>query len=246
MLILCNLINKEQGKNLYAFVEQFSFSLDVRKDSLANLDTAKLVFADLTDNITCINLDAVDEFHGVITTVNGLNNETVLVFIQITGIIVKVESDADLHRLLTDTGCTLEIKLQCSSGVCFGKIEPFQIHITFGSSTSCFGDALNSNLFNKSLIVCLHSIQTVNHIIDTIGFMGSRITKCHQRLELFESLFCLLPLNGLRFINDNDRVCLGYNINRSARTELVQFHINSSGIFATRIECLRVDDHNID
>ena len=151
----------------------------MREDSFTDLDSAKLLFADLANNITCIHLDTVDEFHRVITTVYGLNNETVLVFIKISRVIVKVESDAHLHRFLTDTSCSLEVELQCSRGVCFGKVKPFKIHITFSGSASSLCDTLNGNLLNQSLVVCFHSIQTVNHIIDAVRLMGSRITERH-------------------------------------------------------------------
>ena len=65
-------------------------------------------------------------------------------------------------------------------------------------------------------------------------------------MELFESLLGLSSFNRLRFVNNQNRICLGDNINRSARTELVQFHINSTSIFAFGIECLRIDYHYID
>ena len=45
---------------------------------------------------------------------------------------------------------------------------------------------------------------------------------------------------------NQNRVGLGNNINRTAGTELVQFHINSSGILALGVECLGVDNHYVD
>ena len=75
--------------------------------------------------------------------------------------------------------------------------------------------------------------------------MSRRITKCHQRIKLLQILLCLLAFYRLRFINNHDRICFCNNINRTTRTELIEFHIDTSRIFSTSIKCLRVDNHYI-
>lgn len=54
LFVLGDLIDKEKRKNFYAFIEQFSFSLNMRKDCLSNLNAAKLIFRHLTDYISRI------------------------------------------------------------------------------------------------------------------------------------------------------------------------------------------------
>ncbi len=76
--------------------------------------------------------------------------------------------------------------------------------------------------------------------------MGSGITECQYRLELFQAFLCLLALNRLRFINNKHGVCLCNNVDRTAAAELIEFHIDTASVLALCIERLRVDYHDID
>ena len=57
--VMIHLIDEEQAQHLDALVEQLPLTLDMGKDCLPNLQAAQLLFADLTDNISGINLDPV-------------------------------------------------------------------------------------------------------------------------------------------------------------------------------------------
>ena len=70
-----------------------------------------MFLADLADNITSIDFDTVDKLNRVITTINRLDHEPVLVLVQIARVVVKVEANTNLHGLLVDTCSTLEVKL---------------------------------------------------------------------------------------------------------------------------------------
>ena len=76
--------------------------------------------------------------------------------------------------------------------------------------------------------------------------MGCGVAEGKQRTEFLQTLLGLLAFNGLRFVNNQNRIGLGNNIDRTAGTEFVQFHVNSSGILALGVECLGVNNHNID
>ena len=76
--------------------------------------------------------------------------------------------------------------------------------------------------------------------------MRSRIAECHQGIKLHEPLLRLLALYGLRLVNNENRVRLGNDVNRSAAAKLIQLHINPASIFASGIERLGIDDHHID
>ncbi len=65
-------------------------------------------------------------------------------------------------------------------------------------------------------------------------------------MKLFQILLCLFPLHRLRLIDDQDRVRLRNDIDRSARTKFVRLHVNPSGILPPCVERLGIDDHNID
>ena len=59
LLVLRNLVDKEQGQDFDALMEKLPFPLQVRKNRLTDLDAAKLVFADLADDVTGKDFDAV-------------------------------------------------------------------------------------------------------------------------------------------------------------------------------------------
>ena len=126
-----------------------------------------------------------------------------------------------------------------------GQIQPLQIYIAVRCSSSRFLNTFNCNLLYQLFVVSFHCIQTINHVINTIALMRSRITQCHQRMELFQVLLSLLTFYRLRFINDYNRICLCNDINRSSGAKFIQLHINSSGIFSFRIKCLRINNHYI-
>ena len=138
------------------------------------------------------------------------------------------------------------MELDCCHRICLGKIQSFQIYIAVCCSCSGFLNTLNHNLLYKLFIVSFHRIQTIYHVIDAVALVGSRITQCHQRREFFQVLLSLLSFNRLWLINDNNRIGLCNDINRSSGTKLIQLHINSSGILTLSIKCLRIDYHYTD
>ena len=98
----------------------------------------------------------------------------------------------------------------------------------------------------QPLVICLHRIQTVNHVINAVALMGCGIAQSQQRIELLQVLLVLLSLHGLGFINNQNRIRLGNDVNRSAGPELIQLHADTSCILAPGIERLRIDNHGAD
>jgi len=76
--------------------------------------------------------------------------------------------------------------------------------------------------------------------------MSGGVAQRQQRIKLFQAFLCLLALDRLRLVNDQNRVCLCDNVDWAAGAELVQLHVNASRILTSGVECLRVDDHDID
>ena len=65
-------------------------------------NAAKLVFADLADDVTGKDFDAVQELHGVIASIDGLDHKADFVLVQIAGIVIKIITDSDCCRFLPD------------------------------------------------------------------------------------------------------------------------------------------------
>ena len=127
LLVLRNLVNKEQGQDFDALMEKLTLPLQVGKNRFADLNAAKLVFADLADHISRKDFDTVQELYGVITSVDSLDHKADLVLIQIAGIVIEIVTDTDRRIFLANTGRTLEVKLNGRCWVSFGKIDAFQI-----------------------------------------------------------------------------------------------------------------------
>jgi len=68
--------------------------------------------------------------------------------------------------------------------------------------------------------------------------MRSRVAERDERVKLFQTLFSLFAFHGLRFVDDKDRVRLGNDINGTAASELIQFHVDTTGVFAFGIKRL--------
>mgnify|MGYP001722121900 CR=1 len=117
-----------------------------------------------------------------------LNNKVILVFLHVTGVIIQIKSNAHGTADLADTACTLHIKLNGSGRVLLGKIDAFQINIAVGSGAACFSDTLNGYLLTQALVVRLHSIQTVNHVVDAVRLVGCGVAEGKQRTEFLQTM----------------------------------------------------------
>lgn len=120
LLILRDLVDKEQGQHLDPLVEKLPFPLNMGEDGFADLNTPELVFADLADDIARVDFHAVQKRHGIIPSVDCLDDIADLVLIQIAGVIVQVVADADRCGFLADAGYALEVKLNGCRRVCLG------------------------------------------------------------------------------------------------------------------------------
>ena len=120
---MIHLINEEQAKHFDTLMKQLPFAFDMGKNCLTDLQAAQLLFANLADDVSGINLDPVQEFYGIIPPVDGFHHKADLVLIQIPGVVVQVEADTDGFGHFTDTCRTLEIKLDSSGRCCLGQID---------------------------------------------------------------------------------------------------------------------------
>ena len=245
-LVLVHLVNKEQAQHFNALVEQLAFPLKMRKDRFPNLDAAQLVLVHLADHISGKQSDTIQKFNVVIAAINLFHHIAILIFVQIAGVVIEVEFQPNGARYFAQAGFSLAVELDRCRRVCLGKIDAFQIDKPIRSGTAGFRNAFDHDFLDQTLIIGFHCIQPVDHVVDAVCTVGSRVAQGDHRVELFHPLFGLLALHRLRFINNQNRVRLCNNVNGPTGTELVQLHINTAGIFAFGIERLRIDDHDID
>ena len=99
LLVLCNLVNEEQGQYFDTLMEKLSLPFNVRENGFADLNAAELVFTDFADHITGKDFNVVQELYGVIASVNGFYHKPDFVLIQIAGIIVKIVTNPNGCRL---------------------------------------------------------------------------------------------------------------------------------------------------
>ena len=77
-------------------------------------------------------------------------------------------------------------------------------------------DEFQKEYFGDNPELACDQHQPVDHVIDAIALMRSRITQRNHRIKLLQVFLCLLTFHRLRFINDQDRIGLRNDINRSA------------------------------
>ena len=246
LLVLGHLVNEEQRQDFDSLMEKLALPFQMGKNRFPNLNAAKLVIADLADHISCINLDTVQELHGVVPPVNVPNHKTIFIFVKVIGVIVEIISFGYCRRFLANTVGTFVVKLNGCCRVSFGKIDAFQVNKAIGCRAAGLGNALDGNFLDQPLIVRLHRVKAVHHVIDAVRLVGCGIAECQQRAKFFQPFLGLLAFHRLGLVNNQDWIRLCDNINRAAGTKLVQFHVNAPCILPFGVECLGIDDHNID
>ena len=215
-------------------------------DRFPDLYAPYLVLADLADHVSGINLDAVQKFHGIIPTVDGLYYKADFVLVQLAGIVIHVEADTDRLGNLPDASGSLEVKLDGGRWRGLGQVDALQIHIALGRRGAAFGDALHGDLLHQPLVIGFHGVQAIDHIVDTVGTMGGGIAQRNHGVKLLQVFLGLLPLHGLRLVDDQNRIGFCDDINGPTAAELVQLHVDAPGILALGVEGLAVDNHHID
>ena len=93
------------------------------------------------------------------------------------------------------------------------------------------------------LIVSVHCIQTIHHIV--LFLVGCGVAQREQGVELFQALLGLLALNALRFVDNQNRVGLSDNVNRTTAAECIERLVDNLLVLAG-IERLHIDDHYVD
>ena len=77
-------------------------------------------------------------------------------------------------------------------------------------------------------------------------FVSSRVVQAEQWVKLLQAFLRGRATHFLWLIQDNDRtVCLD-NVDWSAAAEIIQLCTDTPCIFTTGIECLNIDDHDVD
>ena len=174
----------------------------------------------------------------VIPSVDELDHKTVFVFLHTVGIIIEVEANPHLHSLFTNASSTLKVKLNGSSRIRFRQVDAFKVHIAVSRRAAGLRDTLDGNLLDQTLVVCFHCVQPVNHVVNAVRLVGGGVAQGKKGIKLFQTLLCLLTFHRLRFVYDENRIGFCNNVNGATGTELIQLHINASGILALCIECL--------
>ena len=246
LFVFFNPVDEEQRQNFDALMEKLTLPLQVRKNRFADLNAAKLVFADLTDHISGKDFDTVQELYGVVASVDRFHYKADFVLVQIAGIVIEIVADAHRYVLLANALRTLAVKLNGSSRVSFGKIDAFQIDKALGCRAAGLCDALDGNFLDQLLVVRFHRIKAINHVIDAVRLVSRGVAECQQRAKFFKPFLRLFSFDRLRLVDNQNRVRFCNNINRATGTELVQLHVNTPRVLTLGIERLIIDNHDID
>ena len=202
LLVVRHFVDKEQAQHLDALVEELALPLDMTQDCLTDLQTAQLLLTDLANHIPCKDLLPVQEFHGIVASVDGLDHIADLVLIQSVGVVEKIEAYADSLGHLPQSRCALVVKLDRGRGIRLREVDALQIDIALCSRAPALRDALDGDLLNQTLVIGLHSVQPIDHVIDAVRSVGGGIAQGQHGLELLQVLLGLFALHRLRLIDD--------------------------------------------
>ena len=246
-LVFCNLIDEKQTQNLDTLGEKLTFPFHVGENCLPDLEAAQLLLIDLADDIAHEEFLTVEEFNAVVPSINALDCEAVVVLFQIAGVGVQIEAFTDGAGDTAQTFGTLEIKFDSGSGIGTGEIDALKIDVALRGRCAGLGDALHCDFLDQMLVVGFQCVQTVDHVVDAVGAMGSGVAQGHKGVEVPKLFFCFWSFHRLRLIDDEYGIGFLNNIDGFAETKGFLFAMDTVGSFATGIdESLVVDDHDID
>ena len=150
----------------------------MRQNCLADLKPAQLLFFHPTDGIPGIDFDTVCKLHGIIIPVNRFHGKSILIYGKPSRLFIEVKTDARLFPYFFHAQSRLPIKLKNSHRCRPTHMNAFQIDITV-RCRRCrrfhLCNAFYCNFLNQMHAVCLHRVKPVNHIINAVFLMGSRI-----------------------------------------------------------------------
>ena len=76
--------------------------------------------------------------------------------------------------------------------------------------------------------------------------VGGRVVQAEQRVKLLQAFLRGRATHFLRLIQDDDRAVCFDDVDRSAAAKIIQLCTDTPCIFTTSIECLNIDDHDVD
>ena len=88
----------------------------MRKYRFADLNTAELIFAYISDNVAGVDFNAVLKLDRVVAAVYRLYDKAVLVFVEISGIVIEIISPIDDSGLLRMPVLPLKSKFSVAVG----------------------------------------------------------------------------------------------------------------------------------
>ena len=93
LLVLCHLINEEEGQHLDPLVEQLALPFKVGKDGFPDLKAAQLFLTDPPHNLTGEQLQSIQKFDMIIPSIDKFYHEPIPVFLHPAGMVIEIVAD---------------------------------------------------------------------------------------------------------------------------------------------------------
>ena len=244
--VFCHLINKEQGENLYASGKKLAFPLNMGENCLPDLDAPDLLLADIAGHISRVDFQAVEKLQGVVPSVDLFHHKPVLVFVQQAGVFVEAVPLFHRRRFFPDAGAPLAVKLDGGRRHILGEVDALQIYEPGRRLCAGSGNSLHRDFLHQMLVVSLHGVQAVYQIVNAVLSVGGGVAKGHQRMKFLQTFLGLPALYRLRFVDNQNRIGTGNDVDGAAGAKFVHPQVNPPGVLPTGVEGLGVDDHHAD
>ena len=222
----------------------------MRLNGLSDLDTAHILFNNIADNLALVDNGAACECHSTAKRLNVGDNIAVLILLHFVGFVVEVIAHGKGKELSCVTCFLCDLDFQfCHRRLVRGQNNIFKIEIFVRAAEVLNLKALDLNLLNELFVKGIQSVQHIHKVV-LLGMSG-RVVEAEQRVKVFECLLRNLAAHFLRLVKNDDRSVRLYNINRTARAELITLGVNNAGLlafpvlFQGRGESLGIDNHDI-
>ena len=260
--VILYMVNKEQRQHLDMLGKQLAFPFQMRLNCFTNLHTAHQIFVGSSHHFSLLQCQAVQEMNCAGQAINAVYHIVVIVFMQSAALFFQVEMFIYQTQHLARTVGRFYVKPDTGSWISLADNNFIQKYITVGCCRPHLVYATHFYLLHQFLVEGIDGIKTEHEVIDVIFAVRSTVKQFEERMKELDTLtggiLLVCSQHTLRLVDNQDRVGLSQNINRSARTEFIATGEDDTGcsitltaflvlLFIQRsIESLGVNHHHMD
>ena len=239
--IIFYLINEEKRQAFDSLFEELLLFFEVRTDRFSNLNSTNILLTHISQDFTSMDFYSIRKGNQSLNRVN-LIDVIALILLHFLGKSIKVVINTYDTSFSVYGFIITDFKFDsCHWRFLRRNNNILKIQVTICASQILDIKSFDLNLLNQFHPVGIKRIEDINEVM--VFLMRCGIIQNKEWIKLFQGFLGLGSTHLLWFIQNNNRAVSLDNIYRLSTTKIIQFHTNSSCIFAPGIESLDIDDH---